>query len=74
MANGFWIIYFGDEFGAIWEASGTTLASIWMPGAVPGAAWKWSGLGRGPQAEETCPGSGRMLLRGGYRSTDIQPV
>ena len=36
---------FLEDFGAILEASGTTLASIWMPGALLGTAWKLSDFG-----------------------------
>ena len=55
----------GEGFGALWEASGTSLASIWVPGAAPGAAWKFSGLGTDPQSEG---------IRGGVANVSVAGV
>ena len=61
------------HLGAIWGASGTTLASIWVPRAVPGAAWKWSGLGRGSQLLRPCPGEANNATpRGILQATNNQ--
>ncbi len=45
-------------FPPIWEAGGISLASIWVAGAVPGAAWNWSGFRAETRIQRMCPGEG----------------
>ena len=55
---------FLEDFGAILETGGTTLASICMPGAVLGTAWKLSDFGTDPETRDQGKWVVNMVVRG----------